>query len=280
MLKLLSFLLITILILPACGGTLAPTPIPPTPVPPTPAPVQEANDDMNEQADTDAGENMADDAQTNDDEGSDKEDSVAGMSEEMDDTATGSLSGLHTYTIVSSASNAAYLVDEEFFAGALAKLGIEAGLADVVGRTQEFEGQFSINFDDLTALEGTNRFVVKLNTLTTDQSRRDNWIRTNGPQFDAYPLAEFIATELEGSPESYSEGEEVQFKLKGDLTIREVTQPVTFDVSATVEGDTVIGVAMADLKMTDFDIEPPNFANTLSVANQFQVRVEFTAQEQ
>jgi hypothetical protein len=59
-----------------------------------------------------------------------------------------------------------------------------------------------------------------------------------------------------------------------------VAQPVTLDVAAKVEGDTVTGVATADLKMTDFGIDPPNFANTLSVANEFQVRVEFTAQEQ
>ena len=57
----------------------------------------------------------------------------------------------------------------------------------------------------------------------SDKSRRDNWIRSNGPQFNTYPLAEFTATGLEGSPESYTEGEEVQFKLLGDLTVREIT---------------------------------------------------------
>lgn len=277
MLKNLFLLPVIVLILAACGEapTPTPTPIPPTQVPPTPTVVQEVDDDMEEQA------AIVEDT-PNADTGDDTQPEMASDAEmlaEMDPAAEGSLSGLHTYTIVPSASNAAYLVDEEFFAGALAKLGIEAGLADVVGRTQEFEGQFNINFDNLSSLEGTNQFTVKLNTLTTDQSRRDNWIRTNGPQFNNYPLAEFTATGLEGSPESYTEGEEVQFKLVGDLTIREVTQPVIFDVTAKVEGNTVTGVATADLKMTDFGIEPPNFANTLSVANEFQVRVEFTAQE-
>ena len=285
MLKKLSLLLLIILVLAACGATPEPTAIPPTPIPPTPTMVQE----MDEQTATDI-----DDTLTGDDEGPNEEVSDTGtadeiqpetnsdaeMPKEVDDAADDSLSGVHTYTIVPSASNAAYLVDEEFFSGALAKLGIEAGLADVVGRTQEFGGQFSINFDNLSTLEGTNQFTVKLNTLTTDQSRRDNWIRANGPQFNNYPLAKFTATGLEGSPENYTEGEEVQFKLLGDLTIREITQPVTFDVTAKVEGDTVTGVATADLKMTDFGIEPPNFVNTLSVANEFQVRVEFTAQEQ
>ena len=276
MLKSLSLLLAIALILAACGGTPEPTPIPPTPVPPTPAPVKEG--DGAQPSDDESSDEENSDADT-DEESRTEADSDAEMSEETNDAAEGSLSGLHTYTIVPSASNAAYLVDEEFFSGALAKLGIEAGLVDVIGRTQEFEGQFNINFDDLSALEGNNQFSVKLNTLTTDQSRRDNWIRNNGPQFDTYPLAEFTATGLEGPPESYIEGDEVQFKLLGDLTIREVTQPVTFDVTAKVEGDTVTGVATADLQMTDFGIDPPSFANTLSVANEFQVRVDFTAQE-
>jgi polyisoprenoid-binding protein YceI len=68
--------------------------------------------------------------------------------------------------------------------------------------------------------------------------------------------------------------------MLGDLTIREVTQPVIFDVSATLNGDTATGVATADLRMTDFGIEPPNFANTLTVADEFSVEVEFTAREQ
>jgi polyisoprenoid-binding protein YceI len=150
----------------------------------------------------------------------------------------------------------------------------------VVGSTQNIEGQLQLNFADLSVLPGTNRFTVNLSTLSTDQSRRDNWIRENGPKFNQYPLAEFEATGAADTPTSYTEGEEVQFKMLGDLTIREVTQPVTFDVTATLDGDTATGVATADLRMTDFGIEPPNFANTLTVADEFSVEVEFTAREQ
>ena len=72
----------------------------------------------------------------------------------------------------------------------------------------------------------------------------------------------------------------MSFKLIGDLTIREVTQPVTFDVTATLVGDTLTGVATADARMSDFGIDPPNFANTLTVADEFRMEVAFTAREQ
>ena len=65
--------------------------------------------------------------------------------------------------------------------------------------------------------------------------------------------------------------------MKGKLLLRQFN--AVFDVTAILNGDTVTGVATADLRMTDFGIEPPNFANTLTVADEFQVQ-EFTAGEQ
>jgi polyisoprenoid-binding protein YceI len=188
--------------------------------------------------------------------------------------------GLRTFVIVPEETKASYLVDEEFFGGALARLGIQAGLVDVIGSTQEVEGELQLNLDDLSSPLGANYFTVNLTSLTTDQSRRDNWVRQNGPQFNTFPTAEFTATAIEAAPATYQEGDEVQFKLLGDLTIREITQPITFDVTAKLEGDTITGVATAQLLMTDFGIDPPNIANTLSVENEFAVQVEFTAEAQ
>ena len=187
------------------------------------------------------------------------------------------VSGQRTFVIVPEESRASYLVDEEFFAGALEKLGVAAGEYDVVGSTQAIAGQLQLDLDNLGDALGENTFTVQMNTFATDQPDRDNWIRTDGPRFNTYPLASFRATAIAGAPASYSEGEEVSFQLAGDLTIREVTQPVTFDVTATLAGDTLTGVATADARMSDFGIDPPNFANTLTVADEFRMEVAFTA---
>lgn len=243
-------LLAVVLVLAACGGAAQPatTSRPEEDAIATAAPIEEPTATSAPVAETEAGDSEA--------------------------------SGLNTYVIVPGESTASYLVDEEFLQGALAKLGIQAGLVDVVGSTQEIEGQLQLDLDNLASPLGANRFEVNLASLTTDQSRRDNWIRENGPEFNKHPLAEFRATGIEGAPDSYTEGEQVQFKLVGDLTIREVTQPVTFDVTASLEGDTITGVATASLLLSDFGIDPPNFANTLAVEDEFEVKVEFTAREQ
>jgi polyisoprenoid-binding protein YceI len=83
-----------------------------------------------------------------------------------------------------------------------------------------------------------------------------------------------------GAPASYTDGQEVQFQLVGDLAVRSISLPVTFDVTATLTGDTITGVAEAKVKLTDFGITPPNFADTLVVADLFTIRIELTAKEQ
>jgi polyisoprenoid-binding protein YceI len=188
--------------------------------------------------------------------------------------------GLRTYVIVPEESSASYIAEEEFFGLALGKYGIPEGLVDTVGTTSAIEGQFQLNWDDLSAPLGENTFTVDLSTLESNQRLRDSWIRENGPEFATYPDATFVAERLEGAPESYTMGEEVTFQMVGQLTIRESTQPATFDVTAKLEDGTVTGTATAALKLTSFGIEPPDFANTLTVADDFQIRVEFTAREQ
>jgi polyisoprenoid-binding protein YceI len=190
------------------------------------------------------------------------------------------VSGLRTFVVVPEASRASYLVDEEFFGGALAKLGIPAGLAKVVGSTQAIEGRLQLNLDDLSAPLGENIFTVRINTLTTDREDRDQWIRENGPRLDSFPIATFVAKAIEGAPATYNEGEEVSFKLSGDLTIRNITRPVTFDVRASLNGDTLTGVATTRLLMSDFGIEQLSFANTLTVADEFGLEIHITAKEE
>jgi polyisoprenoid-binding protein YceI len=185
-----------------------------------------------------------------------------------------------TFVIMPEESRASYIVDEEFFSAALNKLGIPPGKVKVTGSTQAIEGFLQLNLADLSAPLGENRITVRINTLATDRDDRDRWIREKGPRLNDYPLATFVATAIADAPASYTEGEEVRFKLIGDLTIREITKTVTFEVTASLSGDTLRGVARTRLLMSDFGIEPPSFANTLTVADEFELEIQITAREQ
>ena len=193
---------------------------------------------------------------------------------------SGSETGLRRFAIIADESKASYIVDEEFFGGALAKYGIPTGSVVTVGSTNSVQGQLELDLNDLSSALGANEFNVDLSTLASDQSLRDQWLRKNGPNFNQYPTASFSATSIESGPSSYVDGEEVNFKLNGNMTIRDITNPISFDVTATLAGDTLAGTASARLLMTDFAIDPPNFANTLTAADEFEIRVEFTAKEE
>ena len=194
-------------------------------------------------------------------------------------TAPPAAPGMRTFVVVPGESTASYLVDEEFFPAALSKYNIEAGQKVTIGSTEEVAGSLAL---DLRAEQplGPNRFTVDLPSLTSDQSLRDGWIRDNALESNKYPEALFVASSIEGAPDDYSEGQEVNFQLVGDLTVRAITLPATFDVTATLSGDTITGVAEAKVKMSDFGVTPPNFANTLVVDDLFTIRIELTAKEQ
>lgn len=202
-------------------------------------------------------------------------DSAESESEEEADDAETASSGERTFVVVPGESTASYIVNEEFLADALSKLGIDAGEKVVTGSTGDVEGSLTIDPENRTLSDGV--ITVNMTTLVTGEDRRDNWLQSKGPQFGNFPTAEFVATGIEGAPDSFTEGEEVSFQLMGDLTVRDATLPVTFDVTATVSGDTLTGVAETNMNISDFGITPPDFARTLKVADPFVIRIELTA---
>lgn len=188
--------------------------------------------------------------------------------------------GVRRFVVLPAESSAAYVVTEEFFAGALAKYGIEVGIGEVTGRTNEVAGELQLRLDDPPNALVFGEFTVNLPSLTSDRNQRDGWIRDNALESNRFPVAKFVATSITNAPASYTDGAEVTFQLLGDLTVRDITQPVTFDVTATLTGDTIKGVATTAMKISSFGFDPPDFANTLTVADDFTIRVELTAKEQ
>src|SRR5262245_66193222 len=102
-----------------------------------------------------------------------------------------------------------------------------------IGKTSNVEGEFQFSLNGQPTGKVT-KFTVDLRTLTSNESRRDNRIRRQWLESEKYPFAEFVSTEVQNLPANYTEGQEVSFKLVGNLTIREITRPVTFDVSGTL----------------------------------------------
>jgi polyisoprenoid-binding protein YceI len=177
-----------------------------------------------------------------------------------------------TFRIVPEQSEASYQVEEEFF-------NRPVQFFSPVGVTQEINGEFQLTVTGNQVELGDNQFTVDLRTLASNDNRRDQRIREQWLESNQFPLAEFTATAIEDFPADAAEGQEVNFKLVGNMTIREMTQPLTFDTAARLEGNTFTGAAVTNLLMKDFGFDPPSILGVLTVTDGVTVTVKFTAEE-
>lgn len=166
------------------------------------------------------------------------------------DAPAGAVTGVRTYSFDPSNSKASYSV-EEYFIQESNRLGT------AVGVTSEISGDLQFNFDDPAASElGT--VTVDISLLESDSNQRDNAIRRQWLESSKYPLAVFEATSIQGLDAAPAPGETVTFQIVGDMTVRETTIPVTWDVTATLDGETLVGTATTQILMADFGFAAPS----------------------
>ena len=149
----------------------------------------------------------------------------------------------------------------------------------VIGRTDQIAGQIRVDFDMPSQSEvGTIR--INARTLMTDQEMRNRTIRSQILQSsqDEFEFSEFQPTSIEGMPDSVTMGEPFTFTMIGDLTVRDITQPVTFEVTVTpVSEDEITGLATTQVMRADFNLVIPSVPSVADVSEEVDLEIEFTA---
>lgn len=176
-------------------------------------------------------------------------------------------SGIVPYAIDPSRTTVQYSVEETF-------INDNNRLATAIGRTSEVNGTLNLNFDD-PASSTFGEFTVDISTLRSDSSRRDNAIRRQWLESSTYPLATFVVRGVEGFPPNPQPGQDISFKLLGDLTVRTTTRAVTWDVTARLDNETLSGTATTFILMADFGVEPPDIAGILRVKDGVTLTLNF-----
>jgi polyisoprenoid-binding protein YceI len=180
--------------------------------------------------------------------------------------------GSVTFEIVSGESRASYAVDETF-------LNQNNRLNTAVGISTEVSG--TVTVDTANPAASTLGIIsVDISQLQSDDARRDDRIRQSWLESARYPIASFEVTAIEGLPAAYADGQEVSFQLIGNLTVREVAVPTTWEVTAAIQGETLTGTATTTILMTDFGFDPPSIGGILTVENEVIVTIELVAKAQ
>ena len=169
----------------------------------------------------------------------------------------------------------AFVLDE----GTIARYKVEETLARTgftvaTGETTEVSGRIVFDADG-GIVAADSSIVMQASTLKTDSDRRDRYVRDRTLQTAQFPEIIFRPTSAEGIPLPLSEANgTAEFTISGDLTIRDQTRPVTWDVSADF-GDGVSGIAVIDITFDEFGMDKPSVAIVVSVEDTIRLELEF-----
>lgn len=177
--------------------------------------------------------------------------------------------GKQVFAIIPSESTASYEVGEIFI-----NRDNQYNLA--IGVTQEISGEITL---DRSAPKNSTvgPITIDISAFKSDSERRDSAIRDRWLESARFPLAVFTPTQIEGLPDTYTDGTEVTLQITGDLTIRDTTKPVVFEVKGTITGEEMKGAATTKFKMSDFGFEAPNILNVLKAEDDVTVKFDFVA---
>jgi polyisoprenoid-binding protein YceI len=144
-----------------------------------------------------------------------------------------------------TASEFGYRVDE-----------VIAGVSTTaVGRSNEIDGLLTIDGTTATAVD----VEVQIATITSDDSRRDGKFRGSIMNSSEFTAATFTLTEPIEFGEIPANGGQVTATATGELTLRGVTNPVTFEVTAEVANGRIGILGSIPVVFTDYGIDNPSF---------------------
>jgi polyisoprenoid-binding protein YceI len=176
--------------------------------------------------------------------------------------------GITIYTIVPEDSEVRFILDEL----------LRGQPTTVIGATNQVSGEIAVDFTQPgDAKVGT--IMVNARTLTTDNDFRNRAINNEILKTRDYEFITFTPTLISGFPVNPSLGEALNFQISGDLTIRDITQEVTFDVQVTAESETrMVGSAAAVVARDDFGLEIPSVPQVADVDENVRLEIDFIAE--
>ena len=149
---------------------------------------------------------------------------------------------------------------------------------DAVGRTNAVTGAFRLadNGAELRVEKGM-RIDVDVSSITSDEGRRDDHMRTMAIETDLYPTASFLSTSEIVLPADVTARGQASVTVVGDLTIHGVTRSVSIPLQAQLAAGRIEIVGTLAFPWDFFDMKRPNLSYVTVEADptlEFQVFFE------
>ena len=144
-----------------------------------------------------------------------------------------------------TASEFGYRVDE-----VIAGVNVTA-----VGRSNEIEGLLTVDGTQVTVVD----IEVLIENITSDDARRDGQFTGRIMNAAEFPTATFSLTEPIELGEVPAADDQITAAATGELTLRGVTNPVTFEVTAEATDDRFGVLGSIPVVFEDYGIDNPSF---------------------
>jgi polyisoprenoid-binding protein YceI len=145
---------------------------------------------------------------------------------------------------------------------------------DAVGVTRDITGRLTIGADG-KVVPAESKLVVNVAALKSDKDRRDGYLRRNTLQSDQYPTVMLVPKAIDGLPATLPTAGPLTFQLVGDLTVRGVTKPTLWQVTAKAENGVYRGSASTRFTFDDFRMTQPKVRIVLRVADTIKLEYDF-----
>jgi polyisoprenoid-binding protein YceI len=146
---------------------------------------------------------------------------------------------------------------------------------DAVGETSHISGVVVFDAGG-NVIADASRIVVNITGLTSDSNRRDGFIQRNTLQSETYPEVVLVPLQTRGLVFPLPESGSGTFDIVGNLTIRDVTKPTSWRVTARFGEGNLTGTARTEFTFEEFGMEKPSVRSVLSVADAIRLEFDFT----
>lgn len=152
---------------------------------------------------------------------------------------------------------------------------------DAVGRTSKITGALTLGGSDGHYTLEAVTVTVDMTSIASDQSLRDDRMKTIGLQTGTYRTASFAATKPVDLPADATSGREVKVGVPGKLTLHGTTRAITLALTVRATSDRIEVLVSQQLTLADYGIDPPKIGGFVSVqpTGTLEAKVAFARQE-
>lgn len=145
---------------------------------------------------------------------------------------------------------------------------------DAIGRASTITGGIALDSVGGVIASGS-QFVIDVSTLKSDRDRRDGYVRGRLLETQQYPTVTFVPTAVRGIHLPLPTSGDQSFTIPGNLTVKGVTHPVTFEGKGTFTSGEFSGTAATAFTFADFNLTKPRVPVLLSVEDTIKLEYDF-----